>query len=149
MKTLITGKDRFLLRFDRGEEVLGEFKKWADSMGPQALNAATFTMLGAANPITIAYYNLHEKMYHDKVLSEDVEIITVAGNISWKKDEAQNFGAIVHAHGTFGGPECQVFGGHVKQMFVSVTCEVSVILINGEGSAERKFEDWCGLVLLS
>ncbi len=148
MKTLITGKDRYLLRFDRGEDVSVEFKKWADGIGMKDLKAAMFTMLGAAQKVTLAYYNLHEKKYYDKEITEDVEIITVAGNIAWKKDDAGNFGAIIHAHGTFGGPECQVWGGHVKSMIVSVTCEVSVIILDGEGEAVRELDESCGLALM-
>ncbi len=148
MKTLITGTDRYLLRFDRGEDVMVEFKKWADGLGMSNLKAASFSMLGAAQKTIVAYYNLHEQKYYDKEITEDVEIITVAGNIAWKKDESGNFGAIVHAHGTFGGPECQVWGGHVKSMIVSVTCEVSVFVMNGEGEAIRELDTSCGLALM-
>lgn len=147
MKTIIKGKDRFLLRFDRGEDVMTGLKAWAEEILATG-KAATFTMLGASDNVTVAYYDLPAKKYLDKVIAEDVEIITVAGNLTWKKDDSGTYGVIVHGHGTFGGPECQVWGGHVKKLVVSITCEVSVILLEGEGEAVREFDPACGLALL-
>lgn len=148
MKTIIEGADRYLLRFDPGEDVMVEFKKWAENFNQLELKAATFTMLGAANKVLLAYYDLHTQKYIDTPITEDVEIVTVVGNLTWKKDDAGKFGVIVHAHGTFGGPQCQVWGGHVKQLVVSVTCEVSVLLMNGKGEAIRELDPRCGLALL-
>lgn len=147
MKTIIKGKDRYLLRFDRGEEVMSEFKKWAEEK-LEIGKAATFTMLGASDNVVVSYYELPSKQYLDKSITEDVEVISVVGNLTWKKDDSGKMGVIVHGHGTFGGNECQVWGGHVKKLVVSITLEVSVISLDGEGEAIREMQEWCGLALL-
>lgn len=148
MKVLISGDKNYLLRFDPGEEVIADFKKWAESLGQNYLKAASFSMLGAASHVVLAYYDLGEKIYFDKEIAEDVEIVTSVGNIAWKRDDSGVMSTVVHAHGTFSDRNCHVFGGHIKKMIVSVTCEVSVHLMEGSGEAVREFHEQSGLNLL-
>mgnify|MGYP001562035473 CR=1 FL=1 len=138
MKILLHDGHHYVLRFDRGEEVIASLGRFAVE---EKITAATFTALGAAGKTVLAYYDLEKKVYIDKVLEEDLEIASVVGNIGVKGEAPA-----VHAHGCLSDASFKTYSGHIKEMRVSVTCEVSLMKL--EGVLERVFDAESGLNLM-
>lgn len=138
MQILLTYEHDYVLRFDLDEDVVAGMKKFAETEG---ITAASFTGIGAAKRVVLSYYEIKDKVYLDKTITDDVEIVGMIGNIA-TKDGA----TAIHIHGTFSDPTCVVWGGHVKEAIVSATCEI--MLRRYPGTLVRQFDERTGLNLL-
>lgn len=139
MKLLLKDANAYLIRFDTGEEVMGGLKDFCTS---HAIFAGNFSALGAAKKVIVAYYDLEKKIYIDTVLNEDVEIVGVTGNIATKD------GAVaVHGHGSFSNKTAAATSGHIKELVVSATCEVTLFAFKGK--LVREPDEKTGLNLLA
>lgn len=138
MRVITKEETTHIVRFDQEEDVLIQLSVYCSS---ESIPSATFTALGACQNITIAYYDLPKKKYLDKTYKGDLEIISIIGNIS-QKDEKY----IIHAHGSFADSDYNVFGGHVKELIVSATCEVHLTVLHKK--LVRRYDEKTGLNLL-
>jgi|WetSurMetagenome_2_1015567.scaffolds.fasta_scaffold108475_2 uncharacterized protein len=139
MKKTIEDSGRYILRFDRGEELISALALFVEK---EHIGAAAFTAIGAANDVTVAYYNLESKAYEDtRFEQKNMEVVNLTGNISYHEGKPA-----VHAHGSFSGPDLGVFGGHVKSMVISITCEVDLRPLKGR--IERKHDETTGVNLM-
>lgn len=127
------------LNFRRGDELMTGIKAFAETNG---IRAAHLTGLGAAGRLTLAYYNLETKAYEKKEFTEDVEILSLVGNVGVGADGT----TIVHVHGTFGRRDFSVFGGHVCELTVSGAGEIH--LTDPGGTIDRAFDPETGLTLM-
>lgn len=123
MKIILQHGDRYVLRFDRGEEILGALAEFCRT---EQVEAASFTAIGATGDAVISYYNLNEKKYEDHHIKENLEIISLTGNVSLLDSKP-----MVHAHVTLGDRELKVRGGHAKKLVVSATCEMALRKMKG------------------
>lgn len=138
MKTILKDNRRYILRFDKGEEVLA---KLAEFMQTEQVGACSFSGLGAITDLEMGYYNTHVKDYRKKVFLEDFEIVSLNGNGSIVEGKP-----FIHAHGMFGRNDFTTVGGHVFKLVVSVTCEI--FLIKLDGIMQRKNVEEFNLKLL-
>ncbi len=138
MKVILRDDHRYILRFDRGEDVIAELKQFALV---EKIGVGTFSGIGTTDEIVIAWFDPDEKQYHDHHLTKKLEIVSLNGNITRLDGQP-----IVHAHGSFSDVELHNRSGHVKKLIVSATCEVSLIAMDGE--IERKFDEESGLYLM-
>jgi uncharacterized protein len=139
MKIILTDKEKIILRFDKGGDVIKELIKFSKK---QNITTAHFTGLGACGSVTLSYYDLENKKYLDKTFDEDLEIVSLTGNVAKLKKET-----VIHAHGVFSDRNYQTVGGHVKELIVSATCEVHLTVLKGK--MEREYDKKTGLNLLS
>ncbi len=126
------------MRLKKGDEFITSLKQITQN---EHITASHFTAIGACGELTLSYYNLKEKKYEDHLFNEDMEITGIVGNCGWMNDEP-----IIHAHGTFGRKDLSVIGGHVKNLIVSATCEITLSILPGK--IERKFDAETGLNLI-
>ena len=138
MKLILHENNKYVLRFDRDEELLEALKTFCAAEG---ITSGFFFCLGASEKITIAYYDIAKKEYGDKNLDAHLEITSVLGNISTLDGRVA-----IHCHGNFSDKDMRVYGGHVKKLVVSATCEV--ILEKFGGKLERSLDTDIGLNLL-
>ena len=138
MKLILHENNKYVLRFDRDEELLEALRTFCDA---ESVASGFFFCLGAAEKITIAYYNINKKEYEDKDLDIHLEITSMLGNISTSDGRVT-----IHCHGNFSDKDMRVYGGHVKKLAVSATCEV--ILEKFEGKIGRALDKDIGLNLL-
>lgn len=138
MKLILNDGRFYVIRFDRGEEVMTELKKF---IAAQGIRACSWNGIGAFSSAVLSYYSLKNKRYEDHSYGEDCEIISLSGNAGQKGEEI-----VMHAHGVFSGEDMKAFGGHVKELVVSVTCEVTLRVF--EGVIEREYSDGLGVNLL-
>jgi predicted DNA-binding protein with PD1-like motif len=75
--------------------------------------------IGAVSSVEIAHYDLAEKKYSSKIYEEPLELLSLLGNVSFKDDEK-----IVHCHIIVGKDDMSLFGGHLVEGTIGVTCEI-------------------------
>jgi predicted DNA-binding protein with PD1-like motif len=138
MKLLIGEAGLYVVRFDPGEDVIAALGTFAQA---ESVDAGHFSAIGAAGQLVVSYYDLPTKQYQDKAITENVEIVSLMGNIAWMEGVP-----MVHAHGVFSRSDFSTFGGHVKKLIVSATCEVHVSKVSG--LATRGFDEVTGLNVL-
>ena len=97
-------------------ESITRFAKENNILGGQ------ITGLGALEDVELGYYDLHNKEYLRKTFTEmDYELISLTGNIALNNGEH-----FVHVHASLGGPDFNVFGGHLFEATVAVTAEIFI-----------------------
>lgn len=138
MTIIFQDKNTYILRFDKGENVIKELTSFCNE---KDITAGHFTGLGACSSVTLAYYDLITKKYLDKTFPNDMEIVGLTGNIAKLGDET-----VIHSHGVFSDLDYNPYGGHVKELVVSATCELHLTTL--KGTMERSFDKETGLNIL-
>ncbi len=124
MKLILQDNRRFVLRFDKGEDVIVGTTQF---LKEQNITACTISGIGSCASIELGYYNEHLKDYRKKPFFEELEILSLIGNGGVKDGQP-----IVHVHGVFSRTDFSVVGGHVFKADVSATAEISIIKLDGE-----------------
>ncbi len=127
------------LRFTKGEELISLLTTYAKETN---ISFASFTLIGACSSVLLSYYNLDTKQYEDKEVKEDMEIVSVIGNISLKDNEP-----VIHSHGVFSKRDFSTIGGHLKSIMISGTGEVFLMVYPVQ--ITREYDEDTGLFLLS
>jgi uncharacterized protein len=130
--------NKYILRIDRGEEVVATLKRFCTDQG---ITLGSVTAIGAANRATIGLFNTETKQYQSTELTGDFEITSLAGNIT-----TMNGKVYLHLHATLSDTRHHTFGGHLNAAIVSGTCELIIDVI--DGACDREFSDVVGLNLL-
>ncbi|MBP9718227.1 DNA-binding protein [Candidatus Gracilibacteria bacterium] len=138
MNIILRDNQHYVLRLTLGEDFMTSVVAFAKE---HTITAASFTAIGATQKLTLGYYELQKKTYIDRSFSEDLEIVSITGNIALK-DGAP----VIHAHGVFSNQEMQTFGGHIKQLIVGASCEIALTVYNG--TIERAMNEEVGLPLM-
>lgn len=139
MKTVHREGPYATLNIEPGEEVMACLMKYAEE---HDIKAAHISGLGAAGTLDIAYYNLETKTYERTKIQENVEILSLNGNIGVKEDES----TVVHLHGVFGKRDLTTFGGHLFELVVSGAGEIH--LTTYSGAIRRAYDSTTGLTLM-
>ncbi len=127
-----------IARLAIGEEILASLKDLARA---EEIPWAWIQGIGAIDDLTLALYDPAERRYRESVFRENLEVVSMSGNIAWLGDDP-----VVHAHGVFSRVDCTTVGGHIVRGCVSVTLEATLAI--GEGRLERRPDDRVGLNLL-
>ncbi|MCR4310971.1 MAG: DNA-binding protein [Candidatus Taylorbacteria bacterium] len=138
MNVVLTDGQQHIVRFDKGEEVIAGIKDFCDEY---EIKAGSLSGIGATGGVVLSYYKVSEKEYEDKVCEEELEIVSLSGNISRMGSDV-----VVHAHGVFSDATMKTYGGHVKKLTVSVTCEV--VITTFPGALDRAHDEDTGVNLL-
>lgn len=139
MKVIHSESGTYTLNFARGEEVMAGL---ASFLKEKNIQAAHLTGLGAASRVTLAYYNLTTKSYEKQTITEDVEILSLTGNVGVKEGGE----LVVHIHGTFGRKDLSVFGGHLFELEISGAGEIHLTTFSG--TINRAYDEQTGLTLM-
>ena len=98
--------DKIALRLDPGEELLDRISEVCRRQG---VRFGSITGIGAANHVTIGFYNLEKQEYSEKDLDFPMEITSILGDVSRKDGEVY-----LHVHINVSDEEGRTFGGHLK-----------------------------------
>jgi predicted DNA-binding protein with PD1-like motif len=104
---------------EKGEEAKASLLKLASSEG---IENASFVALGAFEKATIAYFDWPEKKYKNIPVAEQVEVLTLVGDIV--PDERGE--PSLHAHAVLGRSDGSTRGGHLIEGHVRPTLEITV-----------------------
>ncbi|HJT15782.1 MAG TPA: PPC domain-containing DNA-binding protein [Thermoanaerobaculia bacterium] len=83
------------------------------------IEGASFYAIGAFREATIAYWNWDTKEYEHIEVAEQVEVLSMIGNVATSPD-----GRRLHAHVTLGRRAGATIGGHLVRAIVRPTLEV-------------------------
>ena len=128
------GAREFLLIGDKGDDFPSVLLDFAHRNG---VRAASFNAIGAFQRATIAYWNAKTKQYEEIAVDEQVEVVSMTGNV---------FADRLHAHVVLGKRDGATIGGHFVRGSIYPTLEI--FLIEREMIAQRKKDEQTGLWLL-
>jgi predicted DNA-binding protein with PD1-like motif len=138
-KLLSTGSTKmYAVVFDKGDEVIAELQRFA---AREQLDSSHFTAIGAFGTVVLQYFNPEKKAYEDIPIDQQVEVLTLAGNIALDRD-----GIKIHAHVVVGLRDGSTRGGHLKEAYVFPTLEV--IIEETPGYLRRRYDPETGLTLI-
>ena len=106
----------YAIVFVKGDEVLSGLTDFAAKYN---VGDAHFTGIGAVSSATTAWIDLEKKMYHPTVTNQQVEVLSLVGDIA-----TFNGKPIVHMHAVLGRRDGSTVGGHVWELNVNPTIEV-------------------------
>ncbi len=133
------GLRTFALVFDKGGEVKTGLETFAKD---ERLTAAHFTAIGALSGVVLGYFDWERKTYSEISLDEQVEVLTLAGDVAVKDGEPA-----VHAHLVVGRSDATTRGGHLLEAHVHPTLE---LVLTETPAVLRKEEDAeTGLALIA
>ena len=127
-----------VLVFDTGDEVVSALTAFAKE---NHIAGAHFTAIGAFSDAGIGYFDLQKKDYLRNQINEQVEVVSLIGDIALDKGEPK-----VHAHVVIGRRNGTAMGGHLLAAHVRPTLEL-VLQESGE-QLRRKFDPESGLALI-
>ena len=138
-KVLSPGEPRVIaIVFDMGEDPVAALTGFATD---HALRAASFTAIGAFSEATLGYYEWERKEYRKIEVAEQVEVLSLMGDIAFEGDKAR-----VHAHVVLGRQDGSACGGHLLAAKVRPTLEV--ILTQVPSYLARVHDAESGLALI-
>jgi len=132
------GLRTFAVVFDTNDEAAGGLLAFARD---HKISAAGFTGIGALRSVTVGYFELERRDYKRIRIDEQVEVLTLAGNIALTKD-----GPKVHAHLVVGRSDGTAHGGHLLEAQVRPTLEV--IVTESPAYLRRRSDPGTGLALM-
>lgn len=125
--------------FDTGDEAMAGLLDFAASNN---IDAASFTAIGGFQSAMLAYFNIEAKEYEDIPCDEQVEVLTLAGDVARKQDGSRQ----IHMHAVVGRRDGSTRGGHVKRATVRPTLEV--VLTETPSHLRRTYDENVGLALI-
>ncbi len=129
--------NRYVIRFDKGEEVLAKLKELCRA---EDIKAGSIVGLGAASHVSVGLFDTVEKKYYKKSFDFPMEITSFVGNVSTKDGETY-----LHCHINVCDSDFNTHGGHLNECIISATGEF--VLTQIDGTVEREFSDEIGLNL--
>ncbi len=107
----------------------------------QRLTASQITAIGAFRDVVLGYFDLERKEYRRIAVDEQVEVVSLLGDIALKDDEPA-----LHAHVVVGRSDGTAMGGHLLCAHVRPTLEV--ILTESPAHLVRRHDPQTGLALI-
>jgi uncharacterized protein len=132
-----TGKT-YAVIFEEGDEVSSGLLEFAKR---NALGASHFTAIGGFREVTLGYYELDKKEYKQIPLKEQVEVLSLVGDIALHKGEPK-----IHAHVVVGTSEGVARGGHLIKGYVRPTLEL--VVTESPTHLHRQYDQASGLALI-
>ena len=133
------GERTFVLVMDSGDEVVATLTDFAKAQG---FAASHFTRIGALHDVTLGFFDWKTKDYTRIVLDEQVEVLSLMGDIALDENEPR-----VHAHIVVGRSDGSAHGGHLLEAHVRPTLEI--VLIETPALLRRTYDPESGLALIN
>ncbi|HKP17048.1 MAG TPA: PPC domain-containing DNA-binding protein [Gaiellaceae bacterium] len=138
MKAKQLGGGRWVLVLDKGDEPVEELERFAREHG---VTAASFTGIGAFDDVVLGYFDRERKEYAEIAVTEQVEVLSLAGDVALADGEAK-----VHAHVVLGKRDGTAHGGHLLRARVWPTLEV--VLAESPAELRKSHDPETGLALI-
>ena len=138
MKFQMLKEDTFAVIFDKGDEFISGLLSLAKE---KKLGGSHFTAIGAFREVTLGYFDREKKDYKKIPVPEQVEVLSLIGDIALKGSAPQ-----IHAHVVIGKADGSAHGGHLLEARVWPTLEV--ILTKSPKYLQRTYDPETGLALI-
>lgn len=110
-------------------------------MKQQHIEAGMVSGIGAVSEARLAYFNAQTKLYEEKHFKENMEIVSLKGNISFKDNSI-----FPHLHAVLSNKDFAAVGGHLLPKTYVYAFEFEIIPFEGK-SFVRGFDEETGLFL--
>ena len=134
----VDGLRTFLVVLDKGDEAAEQLARFA---GEEGLTAASLTAVGACQEATLGYFDRESKEYRDIPVSEQVEVLSLVGDVALKDGTPA-----LHAHVVLGHRDGSTVGGHLKRAVVWPTLEV--VVTESPAHLHKEVDEETGLALI-
>jgi predicted DNA-binding protein with PD1-like motif len=124
--------------FGTGDEPVDGLKRFAQE---QQITGAQITGIGALASVTVGYFEWERKDYKRITFDEQVEVLTLAGNIGLEGDQPR-----LHAHIVLGRSDGAACGGHLMAARVRPTLEL--VVLETPRQLQRLIDPETGLALI-
>ena len=128
-----------VLVFQTGDEVVSTLEAFARE---HEITAARFTAIGAFSEAKLGYFDWERKEYEEIPLAEQVEVLTLAGDVALKDGQPS-----VHAHAVLGKRDATAHGGHLLEARVRPTLEL--VLVESPAHLRKEHDSETGLALIA
>ncbi len=132
------GERTFVLVFATDDPVKSLLDEFATE---HRIGAARFTGIGALSAATLGYFDWDTKQYVEIPVSEQVEVLSLIGDIALKDGKPS-----VHGHMVVGHMDGSTRGGHLLEAHVRPTLEL--ILIESPRHLHKVVDPESGLALI-
>ena len=133
------GEKTYAVVFVKGDEVVDGLLSFARQ---EKVQASHFTAIGAFADVTLGYFNWTTKAYDKISIQEQVEVLSLVGNIVFDNGDPK-----LHAHIVIGKSDGTAHGGHLIEGRVRPILEV--ILVESPAHLHRKLDKETGLALIT
>ncbi len=130
----------FALIFDKRDEVKSKLLAFAKE---SRLKASYLFGISAFSDVTLGFFERDRKDYTRIEVNEQVEVMSLLGNIAIDKSGGHK----LHAHVVIGKPDGTAHGGHLLQVHVWPTLEL--FLTETSGELVRKVDQETDLALIA
>lgn len=113
------GGDLHVFRFDPGESFPGDLLALLERHG---VRGGLVSAIGAFERATLAYFDAAERRYVELPVEEQVEVVSLAGNVASLEDGRP----FAHLHVALSRRDGSVVAGHLREGTVRPTLEVVV-----------------------
>ncbi len=132
------GEQTYALIMDPGDEVVEELLAFAVH---HRITAAHFQGIGALSDVVLGYFDWREKKYRPIPIHEQVEVLSLSGDIAIEDDQPK-----VHAHLVVGRADGTAHGGHLLSAHVRPTLEL--VFVQSPRYLRRRIDKETGLALI-
>jgi predicted DNA-binding protein with PD1-like motif len=132
------GTQTFVLVFDSGDDATKGLLEFAAA---NAIDAASFTGIGAFESVTLGYFDVQKHEYTRIEIAEQVEVVSLVGNIALGDN-----GPKLHAHVVVSKSDGTAHGGHLMEGRVRPTLEI--VLVETPAHLKRRSDAATGLLLI-
>lgn len=138
-KRLAENPKTYAVIFETDDELTSGLKRFATE---QKLAGSSFKAIGALSKVKLAWLDWKTKKYQPSVvLDEQVELVSMIGDVALKDGQPQ-----VHAHVVVAKADGTAHGGHLLEGHVRPTCEV--ILTESPRHLQKEIDPESGLPLI-
>jgi predicted DNA-binding protein with PD1-like motif len=131
-------QNKYVVRLNSGDEIVESIKELAKK---ENIRLGTVSGIGAVNKAKIGLYELAKKEYHSAEFMGDMEIVSLAGNITEMNGEVY-----IHLHIALSDESYGVKAGHLYSATISATGELFIDVI--DGAVDRVKDEKIGLNLI-
>jgi uncharacterized protein len=133
-----TAEKTFAIAFEKNEEAVDTLRSFAVN---NAVTAAHFTGIGGFSEVVLGYYDWETKAYIRIPVKEQVELVSLIGDITLEKERP-----MIHAHAVIAKRDGSTAGGHLLEARVRPTLEL--VLTESPVHLKRKYDEESGLPLI-
>jgi uncharacterized protein len=133
------GQRTFALVFDTRDDAMEGLAEFARE---QRLGAAQLTGIGAFSDVVLGYFDWQTKEYARIPIGEQVEVVSLLGDVALEGEEP-----VVHAHVVVAHSDGRASGGHLLGGRVRPTLEV--VLTESPAHLRKRHDPNSGLALIS
>ncbi len=133
------GLKTYALIFEEDDEVLNGLEKFAEE---NEITGSSLYGIGAFKKLTLGYFDIEKKDYINNEVDEQVEVVSLIGNISRHKGKPK-----VHIHLAVGKRNGNALGGHLLKGIVRPTLEI--ILNESPAYLQREYKEEYKLSLIN